>query len=205
MSSISVARPGMPVPGVGFPRPVGTTRGGMTAEQRFAALVLPEVEVLMHVALSITRNAHDAEDLVQDTLVRAFRAIDGFDGRHPRAWALTILRNTNINNHRRRRPELERDPDPGRESADPRAADTSAEATVMAAAFDATVEQAFLALPDDFRHVVTLVDIDQHSYAEAAHIMGTPIGTVMSRLHRARTRIRDELHAAGMLPERATP
>ena len=159
----------------------------------------------MRVAESITTNKHDAEDLVQDTLVRAFRGIDSFDGRYPRAWVLTILRNTNINNHRKRRPQLERDPDAVNEEADPRAADTSAEAVVMAAAFDATVEEAFLALPDDFRQVVTLVDIDQHSYAEAAEIMGTPIGTVMSRLHRARKRIRDELHAAGVLHQEAAP
>jgi len=180
-----------------------TREPGGTAEQRFTELVLPEVEVMMHVALSITANKHDAEDLVQDTLVRAFRSIDSFDGRYPRAWVLTILRNTNINNHRKRRPELERDPDPGRERSDPRAPDTSAEAEVMAAAFDATVEQAFLALPDDFRRVVALVDIDQHSYAEAARIMGTPVGTVMSRLHRARKRIRDELHATGVVTQEA--
>ncbi|MEX2659504.1 MAG: sigma-70 family RNA polymerase sigma factor [Acidimicrobiales bacterium] len=180
-----------------------TREPGGAAEQRFTELVLPEVEVMMHVALSITANKHDAEDLVQDTLVRAFRAIDSFDGRYPRAWVLTILRNTNINNHRKRRPELERDPDPGRERPDPRAPDSSAEAEVMAATFDATVQQAFLALPDDFRRVVTLVDIDQHSYAEAARIMGTPVGTVMSRLHRARKRIRDELHAAGVVTQEA--
>ena len=182
-----------------------TSQDERTSEQRFTALVLPEVEVMMHVALSLTRNAHDAEDLVQDTLVRTFRAIDSFDGRYPRAWVLTILRNTNINNHRKRRPQLEHDPEPTREQADARAPDTSAEATVLAAAFDATVEQAFLALPDEFRHVVTLVDIDQHSYAEAAEIMGTPIGTVMSRLHRARKRIRDDLHAAGVLAQEETP
>jgi len=180
-----------------------TREPGGTAEQRFTELVLPEVEVMMHVALSITANSHDAEDLVQDTLVRAFRSIDSFDGRYPRAWVLTILRNTNINNHRKRRPELERDPDPGRDRSDPRAPDSSAEAEVMAATFDATVEQAFLALPDDYRRAVTLVDIDQHSYAEAARIMGTPVGTVMSRLHRARKRIRDELHAAGVVTQEA--
>lgn len=176
-----------------------------TAEQRFTSLILPEVEVMMRVALSLTRNNHDAEDLVQDTLVRAFRAISTFDGRYPRAWVLTILRNTHINNHRKRRPELERDPEPDRERSDPRGPDTSAEAAVMASAFDATVEHAYLALPDDFRQVITLVDIDQQSYAEAAQIMGTPIGTVMSRLHRARKRIRDELQAAGVFEQGATP
>ena len=68
--------------------------------------VVPQIEVLYRVALAMTGQPADAEDLVQDTLVRAFRAIDGFDGAHPRAWLLTILRNTHINRGRRRRPVL---------------------------------------------------------------------------------------------------
>jgi RNA polymerase sigma-70 factor, ECF subfamily len=171
-----------------------------TAEERFTTLVLPEVEVMMRVALSLTRDRVDAEDLVQDTLVRAFRGIDGFDGRYPRAWVLTILRNTHINNHRKRRPELLRDPDRGEERPDERGPDTSAEAVAMAGTFDAAVEEAFLELSEDFRQVVVLVDIDQLSYAEAADVMGTPVGTVMSRLHRARKRIRDHLQASGPVP-----
>lgn len=155
---------------------------------------------MMRVALSLTRDRSDAEDLVQDTLLRAFRAIEGFDGRYPRAWLLTIMRNAHINNHRKRRPGLLRDPDHGEEQPDQRGPDTSAEAVAMAGTFDAAVEEAFLSLPDDFRQVVTLVDIDQLSYADAAELMGTPVGTVMSRLHRARKRIRDHLHAAGTVP-----
>jgi RNA polymerase sigma factor (sigma-70 family) len=82
-------------------------------EQRdaFERYVLPETEVLLRVALSLTRRPADAEDLVQDTLIRAYRSIDRFDGAHPRAWLLTIMRNAHINNHRRRRPELLRDPE----------------------------------------------------------------------------------------------
>lgn len=76
----------------------------------FAVYVLPQVEVLYRVARSLTGQPADAEDLVQDTLLRAFRAIEGFDGRHPRAWLLTILRNTEHNRHRRRRPVLLDDP-----------------------------------------------------------------------------------------------
>ena len=77
-----------------------------SASARFERWVLPEVDVLLRVAQSITRNTHDAEDLVQDTMLRAYRSIDSFDGRYPRAWLLTILRNTEINRHRRRRPSL---------------------------------------------------------------------------------------------------
>src|SRR5680860_903706 len=70
----------------------------------FRQLVEPEIEVLLRVALTITSNQADSEDLVQETLLRAYKAIDRFDGRHPRAWLLTILRNTNANMHRRQRP-----------------------------------------------------------------------------------------------------
>ena len=99
------------------PRPgsLSVTRLGArprgTVEARFAAEVVPEIEVLLRVAQTLTRHPADAEDLVQDTLLRAFRSMDTFDGRHPRAWLLTILRNTNSNRHRRRRPDLLDDPD----------------------------------------------------------------------------------------------
>ncbi|MGH3632000.1 MAG: sigma factor [Sciscionella sp.] len=89
-----------------------------TRHEAFAEYVLPEVEVLYRVARSLTGQAADAEGLVQDTLLRAFQAIDGFDGRHPRAWLLTILRNTEHNRHRRRRPSLLNDPDEPPERTD---------------------------------------------------------------------------------------
>lgn len=68
--------------------------------------VLPELDLLLRVALALTRNHADAEDLVQDTLLRAYRSIDRFDGQHPRAWLLTILRRAHINRNRRQRPTL---------------------------------------------------------------------------------------------------
>ena len=170
----------------------------------FERYVLPEIDVLHRVALSITRHRADAEDLVQDTLLRAYRAADRFDGRHPRAWLLTILRNAQLNRVRRRRPELLRDPD----ATLARTADTStdgrtAEEVVIDAGFDATVETAFQALSDDFRAVVTLVDLEGLSYQEAADRLGIPVGTVMSRLHRARNKIKDRLTEAGVSPRRA--
>ena len=86
-------------------------RESSSADAAFAQHVLPEIDVLHRVALSLTRNAADAEDVVQETLIRAYRSIERFDGRHPRAWLLTILRNTHINRNRRRRPELLNDPE----------------------------------------------------------------------------------------------
>jgi RNA polymerase sigma-70 factor (ECF subfamily) len=169
-------------------------------DEAFARYVLPEVEVLLRVALSRTRNAADAEDLVQDTLLRAYRAIGRFDGAHPRAWLLTILRNAHVNRTRRRRPTLLRNPEAGERLQEGRDSQPSAEAVVVGEAFDATVEDAVARLPRRFRHVVELVDIDGLSYQEAADALGIPIGTVMSRLHRARHRIRTRLTAAGLAP-----
>ncbi|MGE3448628.1 MAG: RNA polymerase sigma factor [Microbacteriaceae bacterium] len=161
--------------------------------------MIPEIEVLARVALSLTRNHADAEDLVQETLVRAYKAIDRFDGRHPRAWLLTILRNTNLNRVAKRtvevvprtegaRDAVERAPEPG----------AGPEQQMMERTFDAVVERELDALPDHMRTVVELVDMDGLSYQEAADTLGIPVGTVMSRLHRARKRMRDSLVAAGV-------
>ena len=172
----------------------------LSDDEAFTRYVLPEVEVLLRVALSRTRNAADAEDLVQDTLLRAYRAIGRFDGRYPRAWLLTILRNAHANRVRRRRPALLRNPDASQRLQQDRDALPSAEALVVGQAFDATVEDAVARLPTRFRHVIELVDIDGLSYQEAAGALGVPVGTVMSRLHRARHRIRTRLTAAGLVP-----
>jgi RNA polymerase sigma-70 factor, ECF subfamily len=170
----------------------------------FARYVVPELDVLARVATSITRRPVDAEDLVQDTLLRAFRAIDGFDGAHPRAWLLTIMRNAEINRTRRRRPELLRDPDTAFDqlAATPSGARERPEDIVLGDQFDGVVASAFAALPDKFRRVLELVDLDGLTYAEAANLLDVPEGTVMSRIHRGRKRIRDRLTAAGLAPRR---
>lgn len=168
---------------------------GETRQEVFAQKVLPEVEVLLRVARSLTRHPADAEDLVQDTLLRAFRAIERFDGRHPRAWLLTILRNTHANRGRERRPEVVSDVE-ATWAAAPAAEEP--ESVVLRGAFDASVERAFRALPEKFRLVVELVDLGGLSYQEVAVTLDIPIGTVMSRLHRGRGRIRAALEAAGL-------
>ncbi len=161
----------------------------------FRALVEPEIEVLLRVALTISSNQADAEDLVQETLLRAYRAIDRFDGRHPRAWLLTILRNTNANMHRRQRPgtigdwELIRTARP----AFGRAELPSAEDSFMDHELHADLDAAVRALDPRFRAALILVDVHDLSYSEAAAVMGVPVGTVMSRLSRARDRVRRSL------------
>ncbi|MEV7979013.1 sigma-70 family RNA polymerase sigma factor [Streptomyces sp. NPDC086519] len=172
-------------------------------DKAFAEFVLPEVGVLLRVAMTLTAQPADAEDLVQDTLLRAYKAIDRFDGEHPRAWLLTIMRRAEINRHRRRRPHLLDDPDADLDRLS--AADTvaSPEEVVVGEHFDDVVGAALAALPDKHQQVVRLVDIGGLSYAEAAEVLDVPEGTVMSRLHRARKRIRTQLAAAGLAPKRS--
>ena len=178
-----------------------TASHGQSSDERFEQYVLPEVDVMYRVARTLTKSGADAEDLVQDALVRAYKAIDRFDGRYPRAWLLTILRNANINNARRKRPELLRDPDDTLDRfAEAEGTLDNPETVVVGETFDAVVEQAFGSLPDKFRQVVQLVDLEQLSYQETADLLGLPVGTVMSRLHRARGRIRVQLVAAGLAP-----
>src|SRR5262245_40273763 len=177
----------------------GRVPGASRSSDAFERHVLPEIEVLLRVAQSLTGNTADAEDLVQDTLVRAYRSIDRFDGRYPRAWLLTILRRAHINRTRRRRPVLLRDPDAEMDRAAAVACTKQADATVDAA-FDAEVEAALAELAAPFRHAIELVDIGGLSYREAAQTLGVPVGTVMSRLHRARARIRDRLALTGVAP-----
>ena len=172
-------------------------------DDAFSRYVLPELEVLAWVAFSLTRNAADAEDLVQETLLSAFRAIERFDGAHPRAWLLTIMRNAEAKRHRRRRPQLLRDGNQVEQVAfvDP-GLTTTPEQVVVGQQFDAVVAESLALLPERHRQVIELVDIGGLSYAEAAEVIGVPVGTVMSRLHRARGRIRHRLSAAGLAPRR---
>lgn len=172
-----------------------------TSEQRFDQYILPELEVLYRTAWSLTRSHSDAQDLVQDTLLRAFRSIDRFDGRYPRAWLLTIMRNANINRVRKKKPDLLNDPELTFERSTDFADHEDPEHTVVSPILDAAIEDAFAKLSDDFREVVELVDLDGLSYQEAANVLGVPVGTVMSRLHRARNRIRSHLEESGLESE----
>jgi len=183
-----------------------TTRSQPQDAERHEAMeryVVPELDVMYRVALALTRNPADAEDLVQETLLRAFRAIERFDGKHARAWLLTILRNANINRVRKHRLELPTSEASSHASIEP--ADVRGpEVVVVDEAFDSIVAEAFNALPHKFRDVVGLVDIDGLSYAECAIALRIPVGTVMSRLHRARARMKKRLELEGMIGRRWT-
>jgi RNA polymerase sigma-70 factor, ECF subfamily len=178
---------------------VAVSRDGDADFERY---VLPEVDVMLRVARSLTRNAADAEDLVQDSLLRAYQAIERFDGRYPRAWLLTIVRNTHINRNRRRRPELLRDPDTQLErlAQSPQDDEAARPDRFVDLEFDADLATALASLGEPFAEVMQLVDVDGLTYAETAEVLGVPVGTVMSRLHRARRKVRGQLRRTGVAP-----
>lgn len=171
-------------------------------QDAFARYVRPELEVLYRAALTLTGQPADAEDLVQETVIRAYRALERFDGRHPRAWLLTIMRHAQVNQNRRRRPRLLDDSDEWERFAAGTSTQAGPEEIVVGNTFDWAVEIAFSALPTKQQRVVELVDIDGLTYGEAAQVLGVKEGTVMSRLHRARTRIRTRLAVIGFPPMR---
>ncbi|MFC6286137.1 RNA polymerase sigma factor [Nocardioides sp. GCM10027113] len=186
-------------PGLGPVGRDGVDEQAQQAEQlrahSFREFVEPEIEVMLRVAHSLTASAADAEDLVQEALLRAYRGLHRFDGRHPRAWLLTILRNTNANLHRRQRPVVVEDAEVLRSSrpAFGGAELPSAEQAFLDEELDEELHTAVHALDPRFREALVLVDVHDLSYAEAAAVMGVPVGTVMSRLSRARERVRKAL------------
>lgn len=170
----------------------------MKDAEAFRLYVEPEIPVLLRVARSLTGNPTDAEDLVQETLIKAFRALDNFDGASPRAWLLTILRNTAHNVWRKKKPDYVDDwallPDfkPAFNADAPQ----SAEDDALSHMVDPTLQRAVNSLSVDFRSVLLLVDVEGFSYAECSEILGIPIGTVMSRRSRAVAKVRKSLHRA---------
>lgn len=157
--------------------------------RRFEELIVPEIPFLARVSRSMSKSAAQADDLAQDTLLKAFRALDRFDGRYPRAWLARIARNTAINRDQRNREHLLSDDTIFQsEEADDAAFDP--ETTVVDDVMDDKLRQALDDLSPGFRVVVQLVDVEGMAYQEAADALDIPVGTVMSRLHRARKRLR---------------
>ena len=168
----------------------------MADQARFAELAMPYMDALYSAALRMTRNPADAEDLVQETFLRAYRGFGGFkDGTNLKAWLYKILTNTFINTYRakKRRPEESQFDDVeefslynrlgGLEAAN---AGRTPEAEVLESMPDEVVKEALESLPEQFRIAVLLADVEGFSYKEIAEIMDVPVGTVMSRLHRGR-------------------
>ncbi len=162
-------------------------------EEAFETHVMPHMEILYRRAWALTRSDSDAQDLVQDTILRAYRAIDRFDGRYPKAWLLTIMRNANINRVRKKTPELIDNPELAFERSTDFADLDDPETLVVDPMLSAVVEDTFSTLPAKYREVIELVDLNGLSYKEAADVIQVPVGTIMSRLHRGRKNIREQL------------
>lgn len=157
----------------------------------FEALALPLAPALYRTAYHLTGNAFEAEDLMQETYLRAYRAIGGFRGGDIRAWLFAILRHAFLDECRRRgrSPLVALDVDEGGDTL--AASVPSAEIEALRNMPSAALAQAFATLPVDWRMIVMLADVEGFSYREIAEMMSIPLGTVMSRLHRARKRLYD--------------
>ena len=159
---------------------------------RFEQIILPHLDAAYNLARWLTRNEHDAEDMVQEAYLRAFKFFSTFHGMDGRAWLLTIVRNTCYTwLHQNRAHEMTTMFDEEIHSVD---TDTSNPATLaMRSADHQILTQALDELPVEFREVVVLRDLEGFSYKEIAGIANIPTGTVMSRLARARERLKNIL------------
>ena len=169
--------------------------------QRFEADALPLLDQLYGAALRMTRNPADAQDLVQDANMKAYQAFGSFkEGTNLKAWMYRILTNTYINSYRKaqRRPTESSAED----MTDWQLAETakhdsvgleSAEVEALKNIPDKRIQDALMSLGEDYRMVVYYADVEGLAYKEIAEIMDTPIGTVMSRLHRGRKQLRSKL------------
>jgi RNA polymerase sigma-70 factor (ECF subfamily) len=168
------------------------------ADETFARDALSYVDSLYGTALRLTRHAADAEDLVQDTYLKAFRAQSQFQrGTNLKAWLFTILHNTFRNRRRDAgRNPVDVDSELVEQAMDAGSIQQTPEMQVVRATLDADLQAALDALPDAFRQAVWLRDVEEFSYAEIAEIVGVPIGTVMSRISRGRRMLHEKLVAA---------
>jgi RNA polymerase sigma-70 factor, ECF subfamily len=184
-------------PPAGEPSPGEDRAGTAPADEAFVREALTYLDSLYGTALRLTRRPADAEDLVQDTYLKAFRAASQFQrGTNLKAWLFTILHNTfrNILRHDGRNP-VDVDSEYVEQAPAYGANEHSPEELLTRATLDADLQAALDALPDAFRQAVWLRDVEELSYAEIAQVLAVPIGTVMSRISRGRRALYERLQA----------
>lgn len=177
-------------------------RKSVQSKTEFETLALEHMDALYASALRLTRSPKDAEDLVQDTYLKAFRFFDSFErGTNIKAWLFKILTNTFINKYRRRVKEKELADAPAEDimldrfvSGDQVRALQDPESDFFSKLLSDEVVEALDQVPVDFRMVVILADVQDFSYKEIAEIVGCPVGTVMSRLFRGRRILQKHLY-----------
>jgi RNA polymerase sigma-70 factor, ECF subfamily len=172
----------------------------MAARARFERDAIPFMGQLYPAALRMTRNSSDAEDLIQETFAKAFAGFHQFKpDTNLKAWLHRILANTFINSYRKKRREPVQDlgvdfQEEWQTSSDPLTpAVASAETQALERLADSEILRALRELPAEFRVAIYLADVEGYPYREIADIMGIPLGTVMSRLHRGRAKLRQRL------------
>jgi RNA polymerase sigma factor (sigma-70 family) len=154
--------------------------------------LLNHLDAAYNLAKWLTRNEHDAEDVVQDAYLRAIRHFDGFQGGEGRAWLLAIVRNRCYDSLRHKGVREQTTPF-DQELHDTRQASPDPEASLLQRERAGLLRQALAELPSDLREVLVLRELEELSYKEIANIVGVPMGTVMSRLSRARKRLQEIL------------
>jgi RNA polymerase sigma-70 factor, ECF subfamily len=167
------------------------TRGAGQAGT-FEQVVLPHLDAAYNLARWLVRNTHDAEDIVQEAYLRAFKFFAGYQGGDARAWVLKIVRNTSYSFLEKNRPaDLAEEFDEKIHTA--ATEEAGAEAALVQSADSRMLREALDDLPVNFREVIVLRELEEMSYKQIAEVMGTPIGTVMSGLARGRAQLRERL------------
>jgi RNA polymerase sigma-70 factor (ECF subfamily) len=200
-SGVASAGSGLYVSGSGAPG------GGGAGESAFATEALSYVDSLYGTALRLTRRPQDAEDLVQETYLKAFRASEQFErGTNLKAWLFTILHNTfrNMRRHDIRNP-VDVNSETVEQAVDRAGEQQSPEQLLTRATLDADLQAALDEMPENFRQAVWLRDVEEFAYADIAKMLDVPIGTVMSRISRGRRLLYERLADARATARAASP